>query len=181
MATSLLSLIIILLLLLSFTRPQHYKEEEKPLINYCIQDKDCNPQIFNNQNLSQYVQCSHEGLCQCSSCFILNTTRNQCYTLPGCTLYDNVTRTCYDIRKRRTIAIIYAAALAIGGAANFYIERWELAIPQALIGLDYEFDQYEYEGPVIKDTCQYIVSYWRQVLQRINDWNNEIIITLDLR
>ena len=131
MAINLISLII--LLSLSFTSPQQLKEE-KTLTSYCIKDKDCNPEIFKNQNLSQYVQCSHEGLCQCSSCFILKPTKNQCYTLAGCTLYDNVTRTCYDIRKRQTIAVVYAAALAIGGAANFYIERWELAIPQAIIG-----------------------------------------------
>ena len=102
--------------------------ESAPL---CTNLNDCLPLYLKNTSTS-YVQCATDGLCHCSSCFLLNSTINQCYTLPNCTLYHN--NTCFDIRRSQLIAIIYAVVLTIGGAANFYIERIDLAIPQLILG-----------------------------------------------
>lgn len=132
-------------------------------INQCSQSYQCNPVELGNTSIS-FIQCLIEnGQCQCNDCFLLNSTVNRCYILSNCTSYNNSTRQCTDIRRSRTNAIIYSAILTISGAANFYIERWELAIPQLLLGisftllpfigvcikgaLDHRYDE-DYEGPV---------------------------------
>lgn len=100
----------------------------------CSKLNDCLP--FHLQNITtSFVECnSEDGQCHCYSCFILNVTSNQCYTLINCTLYDDTTNSCMDIRRSQLIAIIFAVVLTIGGAANFYIDRLDLAIPQLALG-----------------------------------------------
>lgn len=128
------SLILLIFTSCSYSQPLSSIREEDTR-GYCTADIQCYPDQYKSLNLTQYIYCTEAGNCQCSSCFVLNTTTHKCQTLPGCTLYNNVTSTCYDIRKRRSHALGYAAALTISGAANFYIERWELAIPQLAIGM----------------------------------------------
>ena len=132
-------LLVSSLILLIFTSCSHLQPlssiREEDTTEYCTADIQCYPDQYKSLNLTQYIQCTEAGNCQCSSCFVLNATTHKCQTLPGCTPYNNVTSTCYDIRKKRSHAIGYAAALTISGAANFYIERWELAVPQLAIGM----------------------------------------------
>ena len=134
-----MSLLVSSLILLIFTSCSYLQPlssiREEDTTGYCTADVQCYPDQHKTLNLTQYIQCTEAGNCQCSSCFVLNATTHKCQTLPGCTLYNNVTSTCYDIRKRQSHALGYAAALTISGAANFYIERWELAVPQLAIGM----------------------------------------------
>jgi hypothetical protein len=76
------------------------------------------------------------GICSCnqSNCFVLNSSSNYCVDNPSpCYSYEN--GTCYVGRRRRTVAIVLSIFLLNFGAANFYIERYALAIPQIILGL----------------------------------------------
>lgn len=82
------------------------------------------------------------GLCNCnqselSECFTLNYTTNYCVKLEStCYSYQPAENgTCRKGRQSRTIAILLSVFLINFGAANFYIERYDLAIPQIILGL----------------------------------------------
>ena len=65
-------------------------------------------------------------------CF--NLVRNFC-ELDRCYRYDNETELCREgIRSRKT-ALLLSIFLINFGAANFYIRRFELAVPQIILGL----------------------------------------------
>ena len=97
-------------------------------VNDSVQDSDCNEQDF--------FHCDTvTGWCICHECFILNSITNRCYTMPPCTDYDNTTGQCIDRRKKQLTAFLLALFLTWTGAANFYINRLEYAIPQLIFGL----------------------------------------------
>ena len=82
--------------------------------------------------------CGDDGVCYCNQttlgdCFIL-LTNNSCQ-LNKCYQYMSEEGTCRRGTKSRTVAIVLSVFLINFGAANFYIERFELAIPQILLGL----------------------------------------------
>ena len=81
--------------------------------------------------------CGENGTCYCNQstlgdCFVLRDNFcqvNECYE------YMAEQETCRKGTRSRTVAILLSFFLINFGAANFYIERYELAIPQIVLGL----------------------------------------------
>lgn len=101
----------------------------------------------------EYVDCSCQNItgiglcnsttdvCNCNStCFTLDTSLN-CCQLDSCYRYLLDTGECEPLSKNRITAILLSVFLINFGAANFYIERYELAIPQIILGLFFCFFQ----------------------------------------
>ena len=89
------------------------------------------------QNVTAIGLCnSTTGVCDCinSTCFILDASSN-CCQLDPCYRYLLDTGECEPLSKNRITAILLSVFLINFGAANFYIERYELAIPQIILGL----------------------------------------------
>ena len=81
---------------------------------------------------------STTGVCLCNEttlgeCFMLDES-NYCIE-SHCYSYQEVDGTCRKGHRSRTVAILLSIFLINFGAANFYIERYELAIPQIILGL----------------------------------------------
>lgn len=80
------------------------------------------------------------GECSCNRtstgaplvCF--NLVDNFC-ELDRCYRYDNDTETCLEGVRSRKTALLLSIFLINFGAANFYIRRFELAVPQIVLGL----------------------------------------------
>ena len=93
------------------------------------------------RNITGIGVCDEDsGVCDCdmgfgnsSSCFILSSTSN-CCELDPCYKYHLDTEECLPQFKSRTTAILLSVFLINFGAANFYIERYDLAIPQIVLG-----------------------------------------------
>lgn len=108
----------------------------------------CNGQSFNNCTCSDYLdvgQCiTSTGLCSCTlaqpnatsplECFVYNETTNFCQLLK-CTSFDSESLQCRNGTKSRLTALLLGIFLVNIGAANFYISRYEFAIPQLILGL----------------------------------------------
>ena len=90
----------------------------------CTNDTDCGTPA------GVAVCNSSTGLCECQGpCYVSNTcTLMKCASLGE----DNE---CRDGRKSRTTALLLSIFLINFGAANFYIERYELAAIQLFLGL----------------------------------------------
>ncbi len=107
----------------------------------CVVSQDCNPASLANETIPEaLVQCLTDGRCACSSCFNRNETDNTCY-LETCTEYSPDDLKCVDDRKNTLTAFLLTFFLVPTGAANFYIERLDFAIPQLLLGIIYIFFQ----------------------------------------
>ena len=94
------------------------------------------------RNITGIGVCDEDnGMCNCSmgtgnsstSCFSLSDTSNCCEVEP-CYKYNLVNEECVPQFKSRTTAILLSVFLINFGAANFYIERYDLAIPQIVLG-----------------------------------------------
>ena len=78
------------------------------------------------------------GKCRCNlgECFVLNSSTNYCEkTSKSCYMYLENEGICRNGTRSRTVAILLSIFLINFGAANFYIERYDLAIPQIILGL----------------------------------------------
>lgn len=78
------------------------------------------------------------GICSCNGsdfgdCFSLNRSTNYC-EVSSCYNLQEQGGTC-KTRRSRTVSILLSIFLINFGAANFYIERYEYAIPQIILGL----------------------------------------------
>ena len=106
----------------------------------CKNDSDCYPVDFstNARIPVDLVQCT-DGLCSCSECFMKNDNSNRCYVNSPCTEYDLETLKCKDNRRKTLTAFLLTFFLIPTGAANFYIDRLDFAIPQLLLGVIYIF------------------------------------------
>lgn len=101
---------------------------------------------------SANFNCSSEmgvGACINGSCYCNETTLGDCFivrnnscVLNTCYTYMSDQGTCRKGTKSRTVAIVLSLFLINFGAANFYIERYELAIPQIILGLMLCFFQF---------------------------------------
>ena len=100
----------------------------------CNSNTDCYPLDAGGSIPTTFVSC-FEGACQCSSCFMQNTTSGRCETMPNCTVFDYGTISCIDNRQNQLTAFLLAFFLTWVGAANFYIGQLGLAIPQLIIGV----------------------------------------------
>ena len=105
------------------------------LCKQCEYNTECTGVPINNQSI--YVRCS-DGQCICKTddfCFQYTPESDYpCTILKSCNQYTRVTDTCanpngYDWRT----AFILALLLSGTGAANFYIGRYELAVPQLML------------------------------------------------
>ena len=82
------------------------------------------------------------GVCSCNTtslnttidCFVLNNETNFCDRL-RCFEYFGSDGECREGSKNRLTALLLSIFLINFGAANFYIERYELAVPQIILGL----------------------------------------------
>ncbi|GMH37599.1 hypothetical protein BSKO_05472 [Bryopsis sp. KO-2023] len=106
----------------------------------CTSNKDCYPPFDDrffpqgSQIPSFFVQCVG-GRCACNgACFRRNNESNACHLdNPHCMHYDVKTLTCHDTRKSQTTAFFMSILLGFFGAANFYIRRLSMAIPQLVL------------------------------------------------
>ena len=105
--------------------------ELRQFINECEQNTDCNPGTLSDLVSPSEVVCNN-GQCSCSGCFMNDTTTNRCY-LPPCTYYKD--NGCIDKRQKQSTAFQLALFLTWVGAANFYIKRYEFAVPQLIVGI----------------------------------------------
>ena len=91
----------------------------------CQNDTDCGPEGVARCN-------STTGMCEClNDCY--NLQNNSCTRKPCTSLEDD--GECLDGLKSRTTALLLSIFLINFGAANFYIERYELAATQLFLGL----------------------------------------------
>ena len=83
------------------------------------------------------------GFCDCgfynstgslTDCFYRDNSTNFC-RVRKCWRFSNSSGECRRDGKRRTVALLLSIFLINFGAANFYIERYELAVPQIILGL----------------------------------------------
>lgn len=82
------------------------------------------------------------GICSCDvynmteriDCFFYDDSNNFC-RVRECWSFLNSSGRCRDERKKRVTALLLSIFLINFGAANFYIERYDLAVPQIILGL----------------------------------------------
>ncbi len=92
------------------------------------------------QNWTGIGECNMTtGVCSCDEsslegCFSLNESNNYCVE-NTCFSYQEKEGTCRNGTRSKTITILLSVFLINFGAANFYIERYELAISQIILGL----------------------------------------------
>uniref|UniRef100_A0A1X7VU48 Uncharacterized protein n=1 Tax=Amphimedon queenslandica TaxID=400682 RepID=A0A1X7VU48_AMPQE len=113
--------------------------ELRQVNNQCVDDTDCNPESLLNVTIPLNRVTCNNGRCACTACFMLNTTTNRCYLDPPCTAYDpndqNSDNGCIDRRQKQLTAFLLSFFLTWTGAANFYIERYDFAVPQLIFGI----------------------------------------------
>ena len=109
---------------------------------------DCRDRLDEQEDVcSRYAlvgECNDTtGACDCSlynntgsltDCFYLDSTDNLC-RVRKCWRFSNSSGECREDGKRRTVALVLSIFLINFGAANFYVERYELAVPQIILGL----------------------------------------------
>ena len=105
----------------------------------CSVNQDCNPASLGNESIPEsLVECTASGQCACSSCFMRNESSNTCYLNPPCNNYTGSPDfECQDNRRNTLTAFLLTFFLVPTGAANFYIDRLEFAIPQLILGVIY--------------------------------------------
>ena len=101
----------------------------------CTDHRDCIPSGLSVNVSTNLVECLSDGRCSCSDCFLRNETANRCYLMTSCLTFDEDTRQCSDSRKSQLTAFLLTFFLIWTGAANFYIDRLEFAIPQLIFGI----------------------------------------------
>lgn len=108
--------------------------------DYNYVDCSCN-------NVTGIGQCNTTTeMCECgdvgnATCFRLSETSN-CCEIESCYRYDLDTGDCEPTARSRTTAILLSIFFTNFGGANFYIERYDLAIPQIVLGLFLLFFQF---------------------------------------
>ena len=95
----------------------------------CTNDTDCSDDMG-------VARCNvTSGACECLlGCFSLMSEMNDKCTLNECATLDD-DNNCRDGKYSKTTAILLSVFLISFGAANFYIERYELAAVQLFLGL----------------------------------------------
>ena len=103
-----------------------YRSESIP-IGSCSTSNDCYPDDLDRSSVpTKYINCSDQK-CVCSDCFYATNSYKSC-AYQRCWKYDNITQTCNDLRKDQRTAFLLSLFLSALGAANFYIERYDLGI-----------------------------------------------------
>eukprot|EP00731_Ephydatia_muelleri_P006821 Em0003g1069a len=91
----------------------------------CSNSSDCYPAGLNGTSVPiKYINCSNQK-CVCSGCFYATISYKSC-AYQSCWEYAKTTQTCNDLRKDQRTAFLLSLFLSALGAANFYIERYDL-------------------------------------------------------
>ena len=101
----------------------------------CTNATDCFPAGYVTGGVTvppSLVNCSSDGGCVCRDCFDLGEN-GRCTVDAPCQTYDTTNSSCNDHRRSQTTALVLAAVLSVVGAANFYVARYEYAIPQLVL------------------------------------------------
>ena len=104
----------------------------------CDNPKDCYPSGYREGGISispSLVNCSSAGDCVCRECFVFNAAASSCALDAPCWRFCTGNGSCEDHRRSQRIAVILAALLSSVGAANFYVARYEYAVPQLALFL----------------------------------------------
>lgn len=102
-------------------------------VETCMEASDCYPDGYTNGGIQvprTLINCSADGGCICNDCFYLDGDDERCAVDSPCWTYDTSDNSCSDHRRSQKIALVLAAVLSAVGAANFYIARYEYAVPQ---------------------------------------------------
>ena len=88
------------------------------------------------------------GNCSCNTyngteieCFFYDSSSNYCQ-IRDCWRFSNSTGECTEGIRKQNTALLLSIFLINFGAANFYIERYDLAVPQIILGLMLCFFQF---------------------------------------
>ncbi len=100
----------------------------------CTNSSDCYPPgLPASASIPEsLVECT-DASCACRDCFDLNKTSGRCQVDEPCQSYDIAAQECEDDRRSQKVAFLLSVFLSCTGAANFYIERLELALPQLFV------------------------------------------------
>lgn len=101
----------------------------------CENAEDCYPPGYIAGGIHvplSLINCTSDGECVCNNCFDFDASNDRCAVDRPCQTFDttNNNGSCSDHRKSQATALIFAAVLSVVGAANFYIARYEYAVPQ---------------------------------------------------
>jgi len=90
-------------------------------------------------NFTNVGECNAtSGMCDCNqtlTCFVYDNVSNFCQLGSRCYSYNEEMEECRLGRKSRTTALLLSIFLINFGAANFYIEQYQYAVPQIVLGL----------------------------------------------
>ena len=104
-----------------------YINRNRSSFGLCSNNSDCYPADLNGSSIpSAYVNCSNQK-CACSECFYATNSYRSC-AYQRCWMYEGTTQTCIDLRKEQSTAFFLSLFLSTVGAANFYIERYDLGM-----------------------------------------------------
>lgn len=104
----------------------------------CTDAQGCYPSGYSQGGISippSYVNCSSSGECICRDCFVFASSAGTCAVDTPCWSFSTTNGSCEDRRRSQRTAVIFAALLSVVGAANFYIARYEYAVPQLALFL----------------------------------------------
>ena len=102
----------------------------------CTNSTDCFNSTLLNVSYISLVQCT-DSECVCTTeCFLLNSTSGKC-SLPDnrCYAYSPSDDSCHSSAPSWLTAVLLSLLVGTTGADNFYINRFEFAIPQLLLFL----------------------------------------------
>ena len=101
----------------------------------CTNDTVCLPLSLNGTSTS-LVNCT-SSQCECKSeCFELNTSSNTCTLVSSpCYSYSSALGECQSSAPRKITALLLSLFVGTTGADNFYINRFDFAIPQLILFL----------------------------------------------
>lgn len=128
--------IVVVVLLSCLFSPGCWSESQ---IQPCKDQDDCYPPGYGSGGIvvpPSLVNCSvATGQCECRECFVYNSSAGTCAVDVPCWRFSTANSTCEDRRRSQTTALIFAALLTSVGAANFYVARYEYAVPQLALFL----------------------------------------------
>ena len=100
----------------------------------CTDDRDCYPNEYSNQTIpTRLIECTN-NICFCGDCFSQDDN-GRCVIENECYYYNDRTAECVDNRRSQVTAFVLSMLLSSVGAANFYIERYDLAVSQLVLFL----------------------------------------------
>ena len=100
----------------------------------CTSDSQCFP---TGRVSGIHVYCGADGECVCRGCFYLQEKKGTCALDASCLTYRRSTYRstggqCEGHRRSKVRAILLTVFLPVG-AANFYIKRYDCAVPQLVL------------------------------------------------